>query len=1364
MSRKRFGFACEKCWTMQAAPGLCVACRPAVDDVDTGTECGAESRLQLSDEIVDCSELGGAIAAVRSVTVEVEALCPPPCGVVAAIDTDVASIGVGNDDRNKDTDIVVGHDLLTSGKASGAEQISEHSVHSDDQRIECLGGTVLAGVQNEAVGVIVDGSVVFADLNGMPVERPECAVAVAHDFSLLEKSDDVELVGCDAIASVALGDLPLAERGGEAGVVVRLAGVRLDVHTSDTRPIDARVDGQPQHFYESEFLERITQKSPLGFTADASQQFAHSPEDRTAPVVGVRVVRRSAKKGDEAALALPPGNSTCNNETVSPVVDGDECIVASEELDECVVTCHDLPLSEAFGAISPHTLSSVEIELGNVGEGGSVIPLVDVQTDIGLSEVISEVRLQVEKCDVVHDSSTPVGGKSVRAVDCISNPDSAEDAVCNHVKGRAIQVAHRGFGLREKLLGVRHEPIIRPSGANVKGSIAEDSGNVNRTSDHLVGEIGQSLLEIDGSALELDESRVERDHGGVNFGLGAHSAISVSTEVGSVSTEVRTDAAKLVLIGSDGIGSLHAVDVCVGELRASVNRIEERNPKQIFADHLADLQSTVPRMKDGSTQADNKIGVVNVLDRGVGSRIGVGENRVEVVEADGIGHLLAGRVEHIGDGAVEPLDGMQRGLAVQRTRVGVVLGASSVDEIHQRLDLQGVQIDAGDGEGVRVAVKDEIGHGVMLPQLIDGVKSDRSSLTPKQARKLVRRLRARRMRGSLREFVFGAWHVLESSELDWNWHHDALCFHFQAMIEDWLLSGLPAKEVGARLEAVEAERAWIESPDAQGATPYDQLLLDDARAMKRHWIEGGKGVYRQRTTDLAINVGPVSLKSRLITVFGPAWVWLLKPDWKVFCTGGTPAVVDGCSMACRDLVVSEWYRDNFSLRWTVEDGPVETGIADVRDDMDKIKRWGTTAGGERVSQGQLAAVTGLHVDAIISDDPDDAKGVWSASERRDVWNAWLAMGNRLNDMRRPLRMIVQQNLHDEDLTSKTVRAGMPRLAIPIVWSENRRAECYTAPFGWRDPRTEDGALSHPARFPPEVLVRERTRLGSHGFAAQYDCSTSALDGGMFQRRWFRFFQIDGDPANANPRPRPGGCVGSGVVSGIDYGTIAQYPAFLLKKRKEHYNHDIPWLQVPAVLDLDWLTISVDATFGSLADSASAVGLLAVAGKAQMRFVLDDTTEPRTFPQTITAIKSLIRKWPAKRVLIEKKANGAAVISQLEEAMAENGIIGPDGKPVTVVLEAIEPEGGKQSRAAALMGPVEAGMVYLLEGAPWLDAFLGELCTFPNSKRDDRVDALSQLITYYQDGDIKSKWSRMASAATKVVARKPTHAERFPPRG
>ena len=87
----------------------------------------------------------------------------------------------------------------------------------------------------------------------------------------------------------------------------------------------------------------------------------------------------------------------------------------------------------------------------------------------------------------------------------------------------------------------------------------------------------------------------------------------------------------------------------------------------------------------------------------------------------------------------------------------------------------------------------------------------------------------------------------------------------------------------------------------------------------------------------------------------------------------------------------------------------------------------------------------------------------------------------------------------------------------------------------------------------------------------------------------------------------------------------------------------------------------------------------------------------------------------------------------------------DGMLRTVVFEEINPRehGDKKARVVASLPQLEAGMVALLDGSSWIDAFCGEFALFPNGQHDDRIDALTQMLIYYEEGDTKARWKALA---------------------
>jgi predicted phage terminase large subunit-like protein len=105
-----------------------------------------------------------------------------------------------------------------------------------------------------------------------------------------------------------------------------------------------------------------------------------------------------------------------------------------------------------------------------------------------------------------------------------------------------------------------------------------------------------------------------------------------------------------------------------------------------------------------------------------------------------------------------------------------------------------------------------------------------------------------------------------------------------------------------------------------------------------------------------------------------------------------------------------------------------------------------------------------------------------------------------------------------------------------------------------------------------------------------------------------------------------------------------------------------------------------------------------------------------FPAVIQAVQNLAAIPPhAPAKLVEAKANGPAVIAALIHKVP--GLI------------AVEPDGSKVARAAAVSPYIEAGNVYLPDPsiAPWIEDVVSECASFPLGAHDDDVDAMSQAL-------------------------------------
>ena len=146
-----------------------------------------------------------------------------------------------------------------------------------------------------------------------------------------------------------------------------------------------------------------------------------------------------------------------------------------------------------------------------------------------------------------------------------------------------------------------------------------------------------------------------------------------------------------------------------------------------------------------------------------------------------------------------------------------------------------------------------------------------------------------------------------------------------------------------------------------------------------------------------------------------------------------------------------------------------------------------------------------------------------------------------------------------------------------------------------------------------------------------------------------------------------------------------------------------------------LIISVDAAFKD--SKASDFVVMQVWSKVGPRAILLDQIRGRMdFPTTCAALERLAAKWPrASAKVIEDKANGPAIISQLQQRLS--GVV------------AFTPKESKESRANAVAAFVEAGNVELPSPAwaPWVHDFVEECAAFPNATHDDQVDTMTQAL-------------------------------------
>lgn len=313
------------------------------------------------------------------------------------------------------------------------------------------------------------------------------------------------------------------------------------------------------------------------------------------------------------------------------------------------------------------------------------------------------------------------------------------------------------------------------------------------------------------------------------------------------------------------------------------------------------------------------------------------------------------------------------------------------------------------------------------------------------------------------------------------------------------------------------------------------------------------------------------------------------------------------------------------------------------------------------------SITGSRGDRVIVDDPHTIEGAMSALKRQTTLD-WFChtLPTRLNNPATSAIVTIMQRIHEDDISGYILakELGYEHLCLPMEFEKARK--CYTC-IGFEDPRKTEGELLFPQRFPREVVERDKKVMGSMAVAGQFQQSPAPAGGSIFQEEWFRY-----------------------------YSTPRRYKRIIM---------------------------SVDTAYkpGALNDPT----VCGIWGEHEVGYDLLHVYRERVaYPQLKRDITRLADEWIVKKhlfaahilftILIEDKASGQSLIQDMRNDTKYN-------------IVAIEPEGDKLTRAAVCAPQFEAGKVFLLKDASWLEDYKSELLIFPNSTHDDQVDMTSQFL-------------------------------------
>jgi predicted phage terminase large subunit-like protein len=245
-----------------------------------------------------------------------------------------------------------------------------------------------------------------------------------------------------------------------------------------------------------------------------------------------------------------------------------------------------------------------------------------------------------------------------------------------------------------------------------------------------------------------------------------------------------------------------------------------------------------------------------------------------------------------------------------------------------------------------------------------------------------------------------------------------------------------------------------------------------------------QAVARNEIRNLLINLPPRFMKSLLISVGFPTWIWLDSPELQFITASYAKDLAVRDAVKSRRVIDSPFYQENYG------------DIFQMSTDQNVKQKYENDHNGHRIATSVGGIGTGEGGDFILCDDPHNVLEGESDTVRGETLTWWSeTMSTRLNDPATGHRIIIMQRVHALDLSGFVLeQGGYEHLFVPMRYEEGRT--CVTV-LGNHDPRTKENELAWPERFPEEEVALLEKTMGPYAIAGQFQQTPGARGGALF---------------------------------------------------------------------------------------------------------------------------------------------------------------------------------------------------------------------------------------------------------------------------
>lgn len=247
-------------------------------------------------------------------------------------------------------------------------------------------------------------------------------------------------------------------------------------------------------------------------------------------------------------------------------------------------------------------------------------------------------------------------------------------------------------------------------------------------------------------------------------------------------------------------------------------------------------------------------------------------------------------------------------------------------------------------------------------------------------------------------------------------------------------------------------------------------------------------VYYGEIRELDINIPPRMLKTVIVSILFPSWLWIKNPSLKIIGASSAFDLSTKINIKRRELIESPFYQE----LWPVE----------LKDYLNTTEHFENVYNGFMKSVSVGGKITGQGGDVIITDDLIDAKDAHNKHVLKNT-SDWYkdVLYSRVQNAKKAMRININQRLNKQDI-SGFIRENYPNFKRLVLQMEKTDKNYSTVVID--DPRSV-GEFLHPNRYSEPEKEQAYKAMGFYGWSAQMQQIPAPVGGGLIKEEWLRWY-------------------------------------------------------------------------------------------------------------------------------------------------------------------------------------------------------------------------------------------------------------------